>query len=376
MNSIARVHIEEYPDMRNKPIPTPRGRLVLAVAATVAGILGLGGTATAGPFNTFVQSSDINAAQGQTQVIAYNYAGDKFVGSVYFGVNNLQLYSTDLNGKNVQHFGSPLPAGSGEVVIGVSLGLGGFPTRDVYAGSEGSPNIYHYANAGGVPTLFGTLPTGIPRQIGFDTGGLFGGNMIVTTNVGDIYRFNASGTPTLLAKVGEDTEGIDFATSAWGPFAGFLAVASEGSGKLRLISPTGVITDTGIALALLESVNFVPLDLGASDNPLEGLYVANFPVDIQKADASAFAGLQGDAIVSQEFGSNAPFSIVTYNPITGLFSVTPFGNIPNQSEDAIFVTSQRLLPTSVPEPSSLLLLATGGLLATLCCVRRCRRRAA
>ena len=51
------------------------------------------------------------------EIMARRAAGDKFVGSVFTGANNLQLFSTDLNGGNVQAFGAPLPTGAGEVVV-------------------------------------------------------------------------------------------------------------------------------------------------------------------------------------------------------------------------------------------------------------------
>jgi hypothetical protein len=44
----------------------------------------------------------------------------------------------------------------------------------------------------GAPVLFGT--TGVPeniRQIFFDPGSTFGGAMLVTTNTGNIWSFNA-----------------------------------------------------------------------------------------------------------------------------------------------------------------------------------------
>src|SRR5215831_898704 len=100
--------------------------------ASLAWTLALAGAALAvqvGPANAvitfapFVSSGSIGAVEGQTNTIGFTYAGNKFVGSVYFGGNNLQLYSTDLSGGSVAKFGSPLPTGSGEVVLAGSLGL-------------------------------------------------------------------------------------------------------------------------------------------------------------------------------------------------------------------------------------------------------------
>jgi hypothetical protein len=266
-----------------------------------------------------------------------------------------------MSGVAVAKFGAPLPDASaavGEVVVGASLGQGGFTSGDIYAGSGANGNIYHYTHDGSSSNLFTTVPTGTVRQIFFDPGSSFGGDMLVTTNVGAIYKITSTGVVTLLANVGEDTEGMDIATSAWGALAGDLLVGSEGSGKLRLITPGGGVTVIG-TVAGAETISFAPLNLDASD-PLQGFYVANYPLNVQFAAASNFTtqGLLGDAIVTDEFGGSTAFDL-HYNGST--FTLTPFtiSGI-SQFEDGIFVTPQRIGEINpVPEPTSLLLLGTG-----------------
>jgi hypothetical protein len=70
------------------------GMLALAVSL----LAGTSGLALAVTFTTFVQQSDLNAALSNNAAIGFAYAGNKFVGSVYFGANNNQLYDTNLNG--------------------------------------------------------------------------------------------------------------------------------------------------------------------------------------------------------------------------------------------------------------------------------------
>ena len=103
-----------------------------------------------------------------------------------------------------------------------------------------------------------------------------------------------------------------------------------------------------------EELNFVPLNLGASGNPVEGFYGSNFPINVQKADVSQFTSFKGDAIVTDEFGAHEIFDV----HFDGTkYVVTTIGHFPAQPEDGLFVTAKIINPTGVPEPGSLALLA-------------------
>ena len=316
-------------------------------------------------FNTFVQQSDINTAltPGDTSVIGFAFAGNKFVGSVY--PNNSQLYQTNLTGGAVTKFGTPIPGGNSELYVSASLGVGGWPSRDIYASAGPGNGLYHFSNNGASQSAFTVtgataLNSDYVKGIAFDPFGNYGFDMIVTTASGNIYRVNSSKVATLLASIpNQVVEGIDFAPAGFGPVGGQVVVASESANTLFAISKTGVVTNLstlGVSIGAAEEIGFVPLNLG-SGGPLEGFYAAAYPSSgIQKANASQFLGLLGDAIVTSEFGGTDPVTAVHWDGTK--FVLTPIGNLPAQAEDGIFVT-QAIIQPNVPEPASLLLLCSG-----------------
>jgi hypothetical protein len=328
------------------------------------------GAAQAVTFNIF---TDPHPTMGPGTV-GFAYAGNKFVGSVLQNGTG-SLYSTNLVGGNVQPFapGVSLTSSSGEHFVAASFGLGGFPTSDIYA-ADGA-NIVHISNNGAASNSFVTGLAGEVRGISFDLVGTFGNRMLVTTSAGNVYQVNSAGTPSLLANVGEDVEGLDVAPlgNGFSVFDGQLIVASEGSGSIRAISPGGVVTPLSngssggpLLINSAEELTFVPLNLGVSGNPLEGLYGANYTPNVLKADGSEFTGMEGDIIVTSEIGAQ----VRRIHWDGAQFVVTQIGSFPNQPEDGIFVTP-KMISLATPEPSSLVLaaLACLGLAA-----RRWRRR--
>jgi hypothetical protein len=299
--------------------------------------------------------------------IGFTYAGNKFVGSVQAdGAGNV-LYSTDLTGGNVQLFAPTvnIPSGSpsSEHFVASSLGLGGFPSRDVYVAAGN--DIIHIDNAGATGGSFLTSPLASPvRGILFDAIGTFGHEMLVTTSGGQVYRVNSAGNPSLLASVGEDTEGLDVAPlgAGFGAFDGQLIVASEGSGLIRAISPAGVVTPL-TTVSSAEELTFVPLNLGVTGDPVEGFYGANYTPNVLKGAASEFTGFLGDAIVTGELTHLV--NRIHWNGSS--FDVSTIGNFPDQPEDGIFVTAAIIHPTPDQPPGLALF---GALMAMLLWVRR------
>jgi hypothetical protein len=300
--------------------------------------------------------------------VGWAYAGNKFVGTVLdSGSGQNVLYSTDLTGNNVQPFGGAVtlaPTFGNEHYVSSSIGLGGFPIGDVYVASGN--NIKHINNAGVAdPGLF--INTGSSggingdiRGITFDAVGTFGNQMIITTHTGFVYTVDSAGNATQIGSTGEDTEGLDIAPlgGTWGGMNGWLFIASEGSGLIRAIKPVSFAMQNVTTVSSAEELDFVPLNLGASGNPLEGLYSGNYNVNVLKAGANQFAGLQGDIIVTGEL--TKAINDVNFNG--GSPIVTNVGSIPNQPEDGLFVTADLIAHDNLPEPGSLALLGIGGLM--------------
>jgi hypothetical protein len=278
--------------------------------------------------------------------IGFTYAGNKFVGSVQ-GDGLGILYATDLDGTNVRLFAPTvaIPAGSilGEHYVAASLGLGGFPSRDIYVAAGTS--ILHITNDGSASDVLVKNLASPVRGMVFDSIGTFDHDLLVSTFGGQIYRVNSSGVARLLASVGEDAEGMDIVPlgAHFGGFDGQLLVVSEGSGLLRAISTTGTVSELNASHRIpdAERVSIVPLDLGASGSPVEGLYEANFQPNVLKASWSQFEPFKGDAIVTTEL-MDRRISRVHWG--TAGLEITVVGNFPIQAEDGVFVTPTIINP--------------------------------
>jgi hypothetical protein len=321
----------------------------------------------------FITASQLDTiyGAGQSSPIGFTYAGNKFVGTGGYSITSGQLYQTDLMGGGITTFGSPIPNPGGEVVLSASPSGSGFGSNNIYVGSGSGGDIYEYSNSGGTPTLFTTLGQGAVRGISFDTQGLYGDNMIVTTTAGAIYEVNSSGHSTLLAYLNTDTEGIGFTTGKFGTFAtGTLFTASENSDWVNAISPLGVVTPV-FQIDEAESISFVPADIATESDPVEGFYGVDYPNDILFAPASQFDKYAGDVIVTSEI-NGAPTNIyaISLDSMDNA-TITGIGHMV-QPEDSIFVTEATVVNHGVPDGGATALLVLVGLVPLAAWSRRAR----
>ena len=319
-----------------------------AVATFLLGAVFVEPASAALTFSTFVSQSGITGTGLSSATIGFAYAGNKFVGSIQ-GDGAGYLYQTDLSGGSVSLFAPTVSlagTAASEHYVSSSLGLGGFPSRDIYVASGNG--VMHISNDGTSSNTFVTGLNGTVRGILFDPVGTFGNDMLITTTSGDIYRVNSAGTATLLASTGEDTEGLDIAQT--GPDAGKLIVASEGSGSIRSITPGGAMTVIA-TVSSAEELSVVPLGINVA-SPIEGFYAANYAVDVQKVDASQCVGMAGDIVITGETSHN--ITVLHWNGAS--YDTSTIGTFPNQPEDGIFVSTAIV---DAPEPASLGLFALG-----------------
>jgi hypothetical protein len=289
----------------------------------------------------FISAAELNTiyGNGNSSPIGITYTGTSFVGTGGYDITSPQLYQTNLSGGSISTFGSPLPIAGGEVVLSASPSGSGFGSNYIYSGSGANGQIYQYTSSGGTPSLFATVPNGDIRGINFDTTGLYGDNMIVTTTSGDVYEVTSAGAVSLLADTGQDTEGIAFATEQFGTYAaGTLFTTSEGNGDVDAILPNGTVS-TVFTVTEAESISFVPANVATDTDPSDGYYAVNYPNDIEFAPISQFDQYAGDVIVTSETGSGADMTAVSLNPTTNaVVTYESIGSFGNQPEDSIFVT--------------------------------------
>ncbi len=178
--------------------------------------------------------------------------------------------------------------------------VGGFKSGDLFSGNGVDGEILRISADGlQVDNPWVSLPgdgNGLMRgSLHVDRTGVFGGDLIAVTTVGEIWRINASGQPNKLASVGVHLEGLDTVPNEpnrYGPLAGKIIAGAEEQGVLYAIDPQGIVTTFSPGVNI-EDIDIVP----ASEN----FFGVNFGSSrILGAAASAFKSMVGDILLTQE----------------------------------------------------------------------------
>ena len=130
-----------------------------------------------------------------------------------------------------------------------------------------------------------------------DRTGIFGGDLIVVTTTGEVWRVNKDGNPTQISvPKGVHLEGLIVVPDLpvrYGPIAGKIIAGAEEQGLMWIISPNGDATTINLGIAI-EDIDIV--------NPGENFFGVNFGTSrLLGATAQECKPMIGDILLTQEF---------------------------------------------------------------------------
>ena len=199
------------------------------------------------------------------------------------------------------------------------LSLGGFPVGDVFAGSGTGTVARISADGTTVQNPFATLPGETGQDWGglyFDRTGNFGGDLMVSTTSGGVYRVNSSGVATLIARLPGNgaIEGIISLPndSRFGPLSGKILVGGTDiglpmTGATNVLAvdpidgthPMGTFTTFSVpAIVEPEGFRIVPAGGDFFGTDFGGSVAA--PKIVVTAPASGFSSIVGDLVIASE----------------------------------------------------------------------------
>jgi hypothetical protein len=192
---------------------------------------------------------------------------------------------------------------------GQGASLGGFRTGELFTGT-GTPGVVARVSPDGaaVQNPWVTLPgeSGLPGGLHVDRTGVFGGDLIVVTDAGGVWRVNASGVPARVASLNTPLAGVTTIpddAARYGPWAGKILAGAKEQGAVYAVDAQGGANSYQLGVSP-EDISVVPahenfFGLDPADGKLWG------------APADAFAGIIGDVLVAQ--GSPGVLTRVRWN---------------------------------------------------------------
>lgn len=129
-----------------------------------------------------------------------------------------------------------------------------------------------------------------------DRTGIFGGDLIVATTVGEVWRINTQGVATsIMPPAGVHLEGLIVVPNfpvRYGPLAGKIIAGAEEQGLLWVISPNGTSTTLNVGVTI-EDIDIV--------TPRENFFGVNYGTSrLLGATADNMAPMVGDILLTQE----------------------------------------------------------------------------
>jgi len=210
----------------------------------------------------------------------------------------------DQNGTHTQF--STISGLSDEVKIATARdSLGGFIAGELFVGTGVAGVVARVSpNGTTVTDPWVTLPgeTGLMRgSLHIDRIGLFGGDLIVVTTAGGVWRVTSLGAAMQLAKLDTHLEGVVTVpedAAKYGPWAGKIIAGAEQQGRVYSIDLFGntdffeLFDEDGVAIRP-EDIEIIP----ANANFFGVDFVGK---TLRFAPASEFAAMVGDVLIAQE----------------------------------------------------------------------------
>ncbi len=201
---------------------------------------------------------------------------------------------------------------------------GGFTPGEVFSGT-GAPGVVARISPDGstVENPWVTLPgeTGLVRGSLFqDRYCAFGGDLIVVTTSGGVWRVTASGVATEVAQLGTHLEGLTTVPDdvAYGPWAGTMLIGAESQNRIYSVAPDGTTVPYELGIPP-EDIDIVP--------PEENFFGVSFAESkIVGAPATQFEDKVGDIVIAQE--SPGILWDVQWQSDPQEFSTTPIAQVP------------------------------------------------
>jgi len=176
---------------------------------------------------------------------------------------------------------------------------GGFQPGELFVGT-GTPGVVARVSADGstIEDPWVTLPeeSGLLRgSLHVDRTGVFGGDLIVVTTEGGVWRVSSSGNATMVANVAERLEGLTTIPNEeekYGPWAGKILAGAEEESRIYAIDADGNFDFYELGIepedidVIAGSENFFGVDYGGST--------------LWGAPPAEFAEMVGDVLIAQE----------------------------------------------------------------------------
>lgn len=194
-----------------------------------------------------------------------------------------------------------------EVYLALSPGLGGWATNRVYFVK--GHQIYQIDDTLSTVTLFATLPsvTSTHSGVTFDRTGVWGFDMIVSQNNGNVWRINSGGAVSYVGTAGTHHESPRVITNdplKWGAYAGCITTSGEYSYNVTAFCPDGSVSVLAAGLVNAEAADLRPT---SGEVTFEGTPYVYFLSAFNQNRLVAYtaadlpAGSEGDLFVSREY---------------------------------------------------------------------------